>query len=103
MEALGYLLENKASDLHKLGNLALLPQGINSSLSNHFFDRNRKIIVEKVSAGDFVPFHTYDVFSKLIIENQTSLHVWSRDDILKHEEYINNQMTNIMYYLSTKD
>ena len=103
LEALGYLLENKASDLHKLGNLALLPQGINCSLSNHFFDRKRKIIVEKVSAGDFVPFHTYDVFSKLIIENQTSLHVWSRADILKHEEYINNQMTNIMYYLNPKD
>lgn len=103
LEALVYLLENKASDLHKLGNLALLPKGINSSLSNHFFDRKRKIIVEKVSIGNFVPFHTYDVFSKLIIKNETSLHVWSKADITEHEEYIHDKIDSITNYLNPTD
>ncbi len=99
-KALVYLLENKANDLHKLGNLCLLPQGINSSLSDHFFDRKRTIIVQKVSDGNFVPFHTYDVFSKLIIGNDTNLYVWSRSDLLKHEEYINCQINKIVDYLN---
>ena len=99
-EALKYLLANNAKELHKIGNLALLESGMNSSLSNNFFDEKRKIIVEKVSKGKFVPYHTYDVFSKLIIENQTSLHVWSKNDIAKHEEYIKTVMEELIIYLN---
>ena len=46
-EILEYLLDKNASDLHKLGNLALLQQGMNAGLSNHFFAGKRKIIVSK--------------------------------------------------------
>jgi len=99
-EALKYLLENNAKDLHRIGNLALLEFGMNSSLSNNFFDEKRKIIVDKVSKGKFVPYHTYDVFSKLIIDNQTSLHVWSKNDIVKHEEYITEKIKELFNYLN---
>jgi len=99
-EALKYLLENNAKDLHRIGNLALLEFGMNSSLSNNFFDEKRKIIVEKVSKGKFVPYHTYDVFSKLIIDNQTSLHIWSKNDIVKHEEYITVKINELFNYLN---
>jgi hypothetical protein len=97
---LEYLLKLKGGSLHKLGNLALLKQGMNSSLSNHFFDEKRKILVKKVSNGEFVPFHTYDVFSKLIIGSETSLHVWSETDIKRHQEYIVAQIEKINHYLS---
>ena len=73
---------------------------MNSSLSNDFFDKKRNIIVEKVSNGKFVPYHTYDVFSKLIIDNHTSLHVWSKNDIIEHEKYINTKMKELFNYLS---
>ncbi len=73
---------------------------MNSSLSNHFFNEKRKIIVKKVSNGEFVPFHTYDVFSKLIIESDASLHVWSRADIQKHQDYIIAQVEKINEYLN---
>lgn len=98
--SLEYLLKNKGASLHKLGNLALLKQRMNSSLSNHFFDEKRKIIVRKISNGEFVPFHTYDVFSKLIIASDASLHVWSTSDIEKHQKYINEQVSKINSYLN---
>lgn len=97
---LEYLLKYKGGSLHKLGNLALLKQGINSSLSNHFFNEKRKIIVKKISNGEFVPFHTYDVFSKLIISSDASLHVWTKADIEKHQEYIAAQTIKINRYLN---
>ena len=98
-EHLYFLVEKKARDLHRLGNLALLQQEMNSSLSNHFFDGKRKLIVNKVSNGEFVPFHTYDVFSKLIISSNTGLHVWSKSDIHSHETYITNEVQKIINYL----
>ena len=97
---LEYLLKLQGGSLHKLGNLALLKQGMNSSLSNHFFDEKRKILVTKVSNGEFVPFHTYDVFSKLIIASDASLHVWSETDIKRHQEYIDARVAKINHYLS---
>ncbi|MCK4798161.1 MAG: DUF262 domain-containing protein [Spirochaetes bacterium] len=99
--ALEYLLANNASELHKIGNLALLEFGMNSSLSNNFFDEKRKIIVKKVSSGNFVPYHTYDVFSKLIIDKNTSLHVWSKEDIKEHEEYIKTKMEELFKYFNS--
>jgi hypothetical protein len=99
LKNLNHLIKRNAKDLHRLGNLALLDQAINSGLSNHFFESKRKLIVEKVSEGKFVPFHTYDIFSKLIIDDKTSLHVWTKNDIVKHEEYINGQIASIIEYL----
>ena len=102
-DVLQFLLEKKARDLHRLGNLALLQQGMNAELSNHFFDGKRKKLVQKVSEGKFVPFHTYDVFSKLVIDTNTGLHVWSKADIEKHEDYIKEQMSLIVSYLNSEN
>lgn len=100
-EYLEYLLKNNSIELHKIGNLALLQQGINSSLSNHFFNGKRNIIVNKISSGNFVPYHTYDLFSKLIIPDTTSLNIWSKNDIDKHTEYIKIQIQQIVKYLKS--
>lgn len=99
-ELFQFLLEKSAGDLHRLGNLALLQRELNSGFSNHFFDNKRKKLVQKVSEGKFVPYHTYDVFSKLIINTQTGLHSWSKADIIKHEEYIKTQISLIVEYLN---
>lgn len=96
---LEYLFKNRAVSLHRLGNLALLKQGMNSSLSNHFFDAKRKILVKKISDGEFVPSHTYDVFSKLIIDSNTSLHIWNKSDIENHQAYIESRIFKIFTYL----
>lgn len=98
---LALLLTDNARELHTIGNLALLQQNINSSLSNHFFEGKRNILVSKISQGRFVPYHTYDVFSKLVITGSTSLHTWSAYDIQAHEEYIKAQLIPIFTYLTT--
>ncbi|WP_224961076.1 DUF262 domain-containing protein [Geomonas subterranea] len=98
-DILADMLTRNASDLHRLGNLALLQSGINSVLSNHYFDEKRKKLVGCVSEGKFVPYHTYDVFSKLIISSETGLHAWSIKDITNHEEYINTLLKEIVNYL----
>jgi len=94
------LLKSNAPDLHTIGNLALLLKGMNSSLSNHFFNKKREVLVEKISEGKFVPFHTYDVFSKLIIQGNTGMHTWSKSDIKEHHAYIQNQYNKIVNYLN---
>lgn len=96
---LALLLTDNARELHTIGNLALLQQNINSSLSNHFFEGKRSILVNKISQGRFVPYHTYDVFSKLVIAGQTGLNAWSADDIRAHEDYIKAQLIPIFNYL----
>jgi len=99
-QALEYIFSKSIKDLHRLGNLTLLETGMNSSLSNNFFEKKRKKIVEKVSKGKFVPLHTYDVFSKLIIRNKTSLHVWSKKDIKSHENFIEIKINELIEYLN---
>lgn len=96
---LALLLTDNARELHTIGNLALLQQNINSSLSNHFFEGKRNILVNKISQGRFVPYHTYDVFSKLVIGGSTGLHTWTADDIRAHEDYIKAQLIPIFNYL----
>jgi len=93
------LLAGNASALHTIGNLALLPGNINSGLSNHYFNEKRRRLVKKVGNGEFVPFHTYDVFSKLILTNNTKLNIWSKDDIDAHEQYIKTRIKDIVNYL----
>lgn len=103
IEPLGLLLNDNAKELHGIGNLALLQKNINSSLSNHFFESKRTILVNKISQGNFIPFHTHDVFSKLIIPGATGVHTWSRSDIEVHEKYIRAQLLSIFIYLTTKN
>jgi hypothetical protein len=79
----------KTDKLHSIGNMVLLTPGQNSSNSNGMFDYKRINISKMVKTGDFVPRHTYDVFSKLISANMTAdLKVWNETDINEHAEYI---------------
>ncbi len=101
VELLGKLLGESAPELHRIGNLALLERNINSSLSNHFFNEKRKRLAGKVSEGQFVPFHTYDVFSKLVFPTKSGLQIWSQQDIGAHELYIHKQIEIIISYLES--
>lgn len=74
--------------LHRLGNLCLLTSPDNSSVGCGMFDSKRKKIRERIAQGSFVPRHTYEVFSKMIVGEDDTLDVWSKDDIEKHEVVI---------------
>lgn len=100
-ETLVGLLKYSAPELHSIGNLALLLNNMNSSLSNHFFDKKREVLVRKISEGEFVPYHTYDVFSKLIMSSSNNILVWTKKDITEHASYVKGQVKKIVEYLNS--
>jgi hypothetical protein len=81
--------------LHRVGNMALLQSGDNSAMGNGFFDKKRQRIVDRISSGSFVPAHTFNVFSKLIIPTSASLNMWSKNDINTHADYIETERLRI--------
>lgn len=90
---------DEINDVDNLGNMALLSGSVNSALSNGFFNTKRKILLQKINGGSFVPKHTIDVFSKMLElpkyseENEIkgfdpTLTIWSDNDIQSHLEWI---------------
>ncbi|ABW66058.1 DUF262 domain-containing protein [Desulfosudis oleivorans] len=74
--------------LHQLGNLCLLSRKDNTAMGCLMFDDKRKVIRDRIARGSFVPSHTYEVFSKMIVGKDTSLQVWSKSDIESHQKEI---------------
>lgn len=95
IENLNEKLKADTGFLNNIGNLALLPIGENASLGNKLFNKKREKISEKISEGSFVPSHTFNVFSKLILPNSNSLKFWNKKDILEHQEYISNEIDKL--------
>ncbi len=96
---------DEISDHDTLGNMALLSGRVNSSLSNGFFNTKRKILLNKINHGSFVPKHTIDVFSKMLeIRNEDgtnlkfddSLTVWSNNDVEAHFIHIKQSIKKLI-------
>ena len=66
--------------LHRLGNLALIPQKENSTLSNSVFAVKRQKIIEMDREGSYIPVGTRRVFLKYYGDGQNCLHLWSPSD-----------------------
>jgi hypothetical protein len=89
-------LLGKAKLLHQIGNLCLLRSQDNSSIGCGMFDDKRKEIRERIAEGSFVPRHTYEVFSKMIVGESGDLTVWSKDDIEKHQGVIVKRLESML-------
>ena len=69
--------------------MALLSQGVNSTLSNNPFIAKRPILLSKVNEGSFVPQHTMNVFNKILVTPDESAFVpelskWTQTDVIAH-------------------
>lgn len=95
LEYLDRKLKADAVLLNSIGNMSLLTRGNNSSMSNGLFNAKRKNIVKLVSSGSFVPTHTFNVFSKLILEESKSLTFWNKEDINLHSKYLINEFSRV--------
>jgi len=62
------------------------------------FNEKRKVIRDRIDRGSFVPRHTYEIFSKMIVSDGDgdSLDAWSDIDIEKHESVIENRIRELM-------
>jgi len=86
----------RPNKLNTIGNMALLDIRDNIANSNGMFDFKRLTIVKKISAGSFVPKHTYDVFSKLLSSDMSKdLTAWKETDINAHGNYIVEKIKSI--------
>jgi len=92
-------------DHDNLGNMALLSGRVNSALSNGFYNTKRKILLNKINQGSFVPKHTIDVFSKMLeikvesnskIKFDDSLTIWSNNDVDAHRFFIKETAKNLI-------
>jgi hypothetical protein len=82
--------------LDRIGNLCLLRREDNSSMSCGMFDDKRKRIRDRIAKGSFVPLHTYEVFSKMIVGEDTGLDVWCKTDICNHENKISARLEKLI-------
>jgi len=82
--------------LHQIGNLCLLGSGDNSAMGCGMFNEKRAVIRDRIARGSFVPRHTYEVFSRMIVGDAGSLDVWSKLDIQTHQAEIQKRLTQLM-------
>ncbi|MDB5024834.1 MAG: hypothetical protein JWP78_2589 [Mucilaginibacter sp.] len=95
------------TDVHQLGNMALLSSKVNSALSNGFFNTKRKILVKRINEGNFVPQHTIDAFSKMLgtsgledadgnaADFDDTYETWSDNDANTHRLWIINRVSKL--------
>ena len=71
-----------------IGNLTLLDAATNRSYGNSLFCTKRRIIIERIKQGVFVPIATQYIFSKFYDDKGTNRSVWSQEDMEAYQKYI---------------
>lgn len=89
-------LLKKVKTINRIGNLCLLSSKDNSAMGCGMFDDKRKTIRDRIARGSFVPLHTYEVFSKMIVGENTGINVWCKADICAHEEQISARLQKLI-------
>ena len=88
--------------IHSIGNLVLLYESLNRSISNNPYSYKRKKVLEFFNQGNFIHPHTLNVFARYFMNENSSGHDlehWTKDDITSNEEAIKNTLLN---YLNTE-
>lgn len=81
-------------ELNSMGNMALLPREINSSLNNAPFVVKRMRIAQELKTGSFVPPHTAAVFTKSLLmqtgtkQFSTNMYIWDEEDVAAHSAWM---------------
>jgi len=72
--------ERFGPDLNTIDNLALLDQGTNSALGNHFYPVKYRKLLEYDKKGHFIPICTRNAFMKYYSEKVEHFQLWSESD-----------------------
>lgn len=66
---------------NSIGNLALLDQGTNRSYKAEPFSTKRRIILDRIKHGIFVPIATQNVFQKFYTDEPSQFYKWEKESI----------------------
>jgi len=88
--------KKKHEDINDLSNLVLLDMGTNRGYKNAVFPVKRNTIIEKDSAGVFIPLCTKNVFTKNYTRGMEQITFWGKID---RENYFNNIKEVLSVYL----
>lgn len=90
-----YLKALQAGPLNSIGNMCLLTSSDNASNGCLPFPEKRRNVLRLVQQGNFVPKHTFDVFSKmlpaLLARDPATWATWTSTDIDAHRNHIIQQ------------
>ena len=90
--------ENNEDVKNTMGNLTLLDFKTNRSYGNALFPTKRRIIIEKDTAGKFVPICTKNVFLKYFAKKVPSLKRWSNNDIVNYQNHMGIILTDFLTF-----
>lgn len=69
-------------------NLTLLDAATNRMYGNSLFCTKRRIIIERIKQGVFVPIATQYIFAKFFDEKGTNRSLWTKEDMEAYHKYI---------------
>lgn len=93
-------VEADAEIKNSIGNLTLLDAETNRSYGNSLFCTKRRIIIERIKQGVFVPVATQYIFAKFFDKKGTNRSLWTQEDMEAYHQYVYDI---IMNYLSEKE
>lgn len=73
---------------NSIGNLTLLDAETNRSYGNSLFCTNRRIIIDRIKQGVFIPAATQYIFSKFYDDKGTNRSIWAEEDMESYHKYI---------------
>lgn len=81
--------DNVDEDLkNSIGNLTLLDAGTNRSYGNSLFCTKRRIIIDRIKQGVFVPVATQYIFAKFFDRKGTNRSIWTDSDMAEYQRYV---------------
>lgn len=81
---------------NQIGNLALLDDKTNRSYGNSLFCTKRRIIIERIKQGIFVPLSTQYVFAKFFDMSGTNRSYWTSSDMDEYSKFIYKELKNYL-------
>ena len=75
---------------NSIGNLTLLDAATNRMYGNSLFCTKRRIIVERIKQGIFVPIATQYIFAKFFDQKGTNRSLWTEEDMDAYHRYVYN-------------
>lgn len=83
-----------------IGNLTLLDAATNRSYGNSLFCTKRRIIIERIKQGVFVPIATQYIFAKFFDPKGTNRSLWTNGDMEAYHKYIYDALIT---YINNKE